>query len=402
MRRFLLIILVAAAGCRPTDVEPPEITSFSYRSDGSRRIMPVAVPSTTSKITPPLSVSYKTTPLPLPGEKGFAIGTWQGELVIFNDRDSMTSHVMLAAGDPVYRIAATSDVIVAQHLSGTLTGVGHDGKIRWQLVDSTTRADMNLAGTLLLTIADQGIRCIDVTTGKQKFQLGPELTPVSAASNNSSFFVALSHNATTGADSVYKISFDGVIEQRWGFPRMRITSNIALAGDEKDRLVFGAQGDLDASGVRRSTLVVGYDLAENAKQIFGQELEYIPTNISIANDMVLASGFQMSGDDYAGAVDAFLLTSNEKVWQRRFTEPLGSPVAVTTQHAFFTLSFESQAEVASNTIFYALDLANGQTARELAITDARTGLVPGLPVPFRGALLLADAENGTIYKLTAE
>ncbi len=402
MRRFLLIILVAAAGCRPTDVEPPEITSFSYRSDGTRRIMPVAVPKVTTKITPLLSVSYKTTPLPLPGEKGFAIGTWKGELAIFNERDSLTSLVMLAAGDPVYRIAANNDIIVAQHLSGTLTGVGYNGTIRWQRIDSTTRSDMNLAGTLLLTIADQGIRGIDITTGTQKFQLGPELIPVSAASNATSFFVALSHNTTTGSDSVYKISFDGVIEQRWGFPRMRITSNIALAGEEKDHIVFGAQGDLDASGVRRSTLVVGYDLSENAKQIFGQELDYIPTNISVSNDIILASGFQMGGGDFVGAIDAFLLESNEKIWQRRFTEPLGSPVAVTTQHAFFTLSFASTADIPSNTIFYALELPSGQTAREVAVTDARNGFVPGLPIPYKGALLLADAISSTIYKLTAE
>ncbi len=109
------------------------------------------------------------------------------------------------------------DVIVAQHLSGTLTGVGHDGKIRWQHIDSTTRSDMNLTGTLVLTIADQGIRGIDITTGKQKFQLGPELTPVSAASNATSFLVALSGNATSGSDSIYKLSFDGIIEERWGF-----------------------------------------------------------------------------------------------------------------------------------------------------------------------------------------
>jgi hypothetical protein len=403
MRTLLLIILIACAGCQPTDVEPPEVNTFSYRSDGSRHIMPVAVPKVTTKLSADIPASFSTTPLHLFEGKGFVIGTKQGEVIFFGSNDSVTIRTTLLAGDPIYRLAANKDVMISLHASGALTAFGSDGKIRWQTKDSASRADINLSGNNLLLIADHIIRCYDAPTGNRTFQLASTLTPVSVASDNNSFYVALSWNTTTGSDSVYKISATGSIDARWGFPALRITSNIALAGEQSDRLVFGAQGELDASGVRRRTFIVAYDLEDNTvKQLLRQELEYIPTNVSVVNDIALASGFQMSGEDYSGAIDAFRMSSNEKMWQRRFTEPLAAPVAVTTQHAFFTLTFTSQADIHSKALFYALDLPDGATAREVAVTDAKNGFVPGVPVPYKGALLLADAVNNTIYKLTAE
>jgi hypothetical protein len=403
MRSILLIILIAfCAGCQPTDVEPPEVASFSYRSDGSRQIMPVAVPKVTTKLSPNISASFSTTPLHLLERKGLVIGTKQGSVIIFNDNDSVINQLALLPGDPIYRLAANKDIVIALHNSGALTAFASDGKIKWQVRDPTSRADINLSGNAVLLIGDQGIRCFDVLTGKQQFQISSSLTPVAIASDNNFFYVALSWNATTGSDSVYKISGHGTIDARWGFPGLRITSNIALAGEQRDQLLFGAQGELDANGIRRRTFIVGYDLNDNAKQLLRQELEYIPTNVSVVGDIALASGFQMSGEDYSGAIDAFLISTNEKMWQRRFTEPLATPVAVTMEHAFFTLSFTSQADVPSNAIFFALELASGETAREVAVTDAKNGFVPGLPIPYKGSLLLADAVNNTIYKLTAE
>jgi hypothetical protein len=404
MRSLLLIILIAfCAGCRPTDVEPQEVISFSYRSDGSRRIMPVAVPKVTTKLSVNTATPFSTTPLPLSEEKGFVIGTQQGEIVIFGENDSVKSQTTLARGDAIYRLTANKDIIIALHNSGSITAIGYDGKIRWQVKDSASRADMNLAGNAVLRIDDKGIQCFDANSGKQHFQIASTLTPVSAASDCTAFYVALSWNAAAGSDSIYKIAQSGIIERRWGFQSLRITSNIAVAGEQKDRLVFGAQGEVDASGVRRRTFIIGYDLKEStAKQLLRQELEYIATNVSVVNDIALSSGFQMAGEDYSGAIDAFLISSNEKMWQRRFTQPLATPVAVTTQHAFFTLSFASKADIPSNALFYALDLPDGRTAREVSVIDAKNGFVPGLPIPYKGALLLADAANNTIYKLTTE
>ena len=240
MRSLILIILIACAGCRPTDVEPPEVNTFSYRSDGSRHIMPVAIPKVTTKLSATIGTSYSTTPLHRFEGKGFVIGTKQGEVIFFGTNDSVTGRTTLLAGDPIYRLAANKDVMIALHASGALTAFGADGKVRWQISDSASRADMNLSGNNLLVIADHVLRCFDATTGKLTFQIASTLTPVSAASDDNTFYVALSWNATTGADSVYKISANGTIDARWGFQGLRITSNIALAGEQSDRLVFGA------------------------------------------------------------------------------------------------------------------------------------------------------------------
>jgi hypothetical protein len=400
---FIIIVLLLFGGCRPTDVEPPEITSFSYRNDGSRRIMPVAVPKLTTKIVLPVSARFSTSPLPLPEERGIAIGTTDGTLLIVGANDSLKSTTPIAADDPVFRISANKETIVTLHNSGALAATDYDGKIRWHHSNALSRADLLLTGNTVLVIADGKIQALDATTGKHHFQLATILTPVACASDGSAFYVALSWNSSSSSDSVYQISASGTIERRWGFAQLRITSNIALAGDAKDRLVFGAQGETDPSGVRRRTYILGYDLTTDVPtQVLRQELEYIPTNVSVVNDFALASGFQMSGDDYAGAIDAFLVSANEKMWQRRFTEPLATPVAVTTQHAFFTLSFASNADIPSTALFYALDLPNGTTAREVGVTDARNGFVPGLPMPYKGALLLADASTNSIYKLIAE
>lgn len=406
--RFALLFFCALLypGCSPSDVEPPETASFYYRNDGTRRIAPTSPPKITSTITDQAllaeNVIFSTTPLPLPESRGIAIGTNKGEVLIFGSNDSLARRVALPEASPLFRLAANNTTIIALQNSGIVTAIGYDGKIRWQTKETLRLPDINLAGNDLLVIAFEGIQCYNVTSGVAKYRIVTPLMPVSVASNGTSFYVAVSWQTTTGSDSIYAIGMNGNIEKRWGFHGLRITSNIALSDDEHNTVVFGAQGEFDANGVRRRAFVMAYSLDDEAKQLLRQELDYIPTNISVVNDIALASGFQMAGQEYSGALDAFLISTNEKMWQRRFTEPLATPVAVTTQHAFFPLSFATKADIPSSGILYALDLATGESAHEVAVTDARNGFVPGLPVPYKGGLLLADPLKSTIYRLIAE
>lgn len=409
MRSILLILvaLLLCIGCKPQDVEPPDTASFYYRSDGTRRIPPTAVPKVSAKIADNAllvdRVRFTTTPLALPDGQGFVIGASDGGIAIFGGNDSLRTRVKLTNASPVFRLAANNKIIVALQNSGAITALTHDGKVRWQTSDPRTRADMIITGNDVYVIADQGVVCYDAASGTRKFDIATTLTPVSAASIGDNFFVALSWNTATGSDSLLVISHEGRIERRFGFEGLRITSNIAVTGEGNYNIFFGAQGELDASDVRRRAFILGYKISgDEIKETLRQDLEYIPTNVSVSNDIALASGFQMAGDEYSGAIDAFVISTNEKLWKRRFTEMLASPIAVTTQHAFFPLAFASKADIPSSSVFIALDLPDGATAREFAVEGARNGFVPGLPMPYAGSFLLADAMSAIIYKLTTE
>jgi outer membrane protein assembly factor BamB len=99
-------------------------------------------------------------------------------------------------------------------------------------------------------------------------------------------------------------------------------------------------------------------------------------------------------------IDAFSLEDSTPVWSRRFTEPIASPIAVNDGSIYFSLSFESEAIVASKGLFYTLDARNGKTISERAVAGALNGFVPGMPMPDdAGRLLLADRLRPVIYIL---
>lgn len=410
MSRLLLVFLAFfTVSCGKDYDAPPTISTSGYDGAGSRHIPKVGSPGTIAKILNEKltfeRAELTSSPIAFPDASGYVVGTRGGMIAIFSSADSLKALISLHSTSPVLEILIDSVSITVLQTDGLVTLLSRDGKVRWATHPATAaRCNSLLTGSNIFIATDSSIVRISTTDGKASTILSYTIFPRSLAydKNAKLIYLTLTTNSSDGADSILCISEDGNIVSRTGFPKMRISSNLTLIGDENKRVAFGYFGDVNPqSSVRRTYVALYEGIADGKpKQVAKQEVMYIPMNIAANGEIIISSGFRERSEELASGIDAFDISSLEKRWQRRFSEPLVSPISISAENIYFTLSFPTTAETPSNGLFYVLTAATGKTDREVAVEGVLNGFAAGMPMPFgEDALMLSDNQKPIIYKI---
>jgi hypothetical protein len=406
--RLLLIFLTfLTVSCGKNYDAPPTISTSGYDGAGNRHIPKVGSPSTVSKIlseTLTLArVEFTTSPVSFPDGSGYVVGTRDGKIAVFSQEDSLRWIDTLQTESPVLELLVDSSSIISIQTSGHITYLTKDRIHKWVIYDSIpTRCNSIFTGEKLIIATDSSAVIYPIRE-KNKFIVIPySLSPRSLAydKNAKLIYLALTTNSSDGADSILCISEGGKVISRIGFPKMRISSNLSLIGNETKRVAFGYFGDLNPqSSVRRTYVTLYEGIAEGKpKQVAKQEVSYIPMNIASNGQLIVSSGFRERSEELASGIDAFDISTLEKRWQRRFSEPLVAPISISDENIYFTLSFPTTAETPSNGLFYVLTASTGKTDREVAIDGVLSGFAAGMPMPFwEDALMVSDNQKPIIY-----
>lgn len=408
--RLLLIFLAfLTVSCGKGYEAPPTISTNGYDGAGTRNIPKVGSPGTITKILNEKltfeRAELTSSPIAFPDASGYVVGTRGGTVAIFSSADSLKTLVSLQSKSPVLEILIDSISITVLQTDGSATLLTKDGKERWTTpLTTVARCNSLLTNSSIFIATDSSIVRISTTDGKASTILSYTIYPRSLAYDKDAkrIYLALTTNSSNGADSILCISEEGKVLSRTGFPNMRISSNLTLIGNENKRVAFGYFGDLNPqSSVRRTYVALYEGIAEGKpKQIAKQEVPYIPMNIASNGELIISSGFRERSEELASGVDAFDISSLEKRWQRRFSEPLVAPVSVSAENIYFTLSFPTTAETPSNGLFYVLTASTGKTDREVAVEGVLNGFASGMPMPFgEDALMLSDNQKPIIYKI---
>jgi hypothetical protein len=155
-------------------------------------------------------------------------------------------------------------------------------------------------------------------------------------------------------------------------------------------------------GQRSQAYVVALEIEEDRSYtpLWQHTLPYLVLNIGANSDEIVASGFRTLESEMVSGIDAFAIADTSVLWSRRFTEPVAAPLAVGNSDIYFTMTFETQAIVASKGLFYTLRAATGKTISERSLAGARDGFIPAMPMPDeRGRLLVADGRRSVLYLL---
>jgi hypothetical protein len=407
LRHYLFLCsLFVIASCGTKYDAPPSVSSVGYEVSGMRFIPKVGTPGSVAKVlNEKLTLArytFTSSPLAYPDGKAYVVGTRDGKIITFSGDDSLKSIDTLQTESPVQELLVDSSAVVVIQTNGHLTYLPNDRTHKWTIFDSTpVRCNSIYTGSKIIVATDSSLIIYPVKATNKFIVVPYTLSPRSLAYDNGSklIYLALTANSSDGTDSILCISEEGKVVSRSGFPNMRISSNLTLTSG---RVAFGYFGDLNPqSSVRRTYVVLYEGIAEGkAKQIAKQETPYIVMNIASNGKFIFTSGFRERTEELASGIDAFSANDLEKRWQRRFSEPLVAPIAVSSENIYFTLSFETNAETPSNGILYILSAETGTTEREQAIEGVKHGFAAGMPMPLSDhSLLLSDNEQPIIYSI---
>jgi hypothetical protein len=338
----------------------------------------------------------------LPNAAGYALGTRNGEVIIFDSKDSLKYIISLDSRSPVVELLIDQGGIISLQLDGIMTSLAFDGKPLWKLESgSYPNCNSLVGGNTVYVARNNSLLLLDRTKGNTITSIPYTLSAKALAFSNESntVFLALSWNNSDGADSIVCIK-DGKVIARSGFPGMRISSNLSLTGEKHGEIAFGYFGEFAQGGSVRKTFFGVFGGIADGKPIQKNkaELPYIVMNIAANGELLIASGFREYGGELVSGMDCFTAAKFEKRWQRRFSEPLITPVVASQNNVYFTLSFSTAAETPSAGLFYVLSTNDGKTEQEVSVEGARNGFAPGMPMPFgEGALMLTDRDNPIVY-----
>ena len=408
--------------------------------DGSRFVPNIGVPSAVTSFEISTTVPswakgkdsifydfFSTLPVPLHTAGGYnfliADGMAQTTTIIAgNEKKTSKIFASIPNGGNITNILTDASGVYIIHSSGSIEALDISGKMRWQFSDKLIAGEVNAGCATLadtdLIIAGKYIggsyflSAIDIHNGKE--------IPFGGTGNDpyqSVIFDAVHDIVFSVGDSVLegnRLYGDGncilyeVFQERFHHPELRIISNICLCGktDGKiiDKIAFGYLSKRPGTDERTMNVGIfsisrsptGYTL----EKISSHEVPYLPVNIASNGPVVLSSGFYDSGTELTSGIDAFYADDTIKLWQRRFTYPVATPVAISEKFAYFTLTFSTQAEVPAQSIFYTLDLSTGKTLGELPVMGAQNGFISGIPMPMgESGFMLADRNKPIIYFL---
>ncbi|MEO6941222.1 MAG: PQQ-binding-like beta-propeller repeat protein [Candidatus Kapaibacterium sp.] len=382
-------------------------SSAGLSMDGSRSIALDGAPDLISQTRPVDSLAvplgFSTPPLPLPRPLGFAIGTRRGHVLFFNDRDSLTSTLALLDQSPLDQLLCDSSTLYTVSLSGSVNAYSFDGKSRWSAaVGATLNTSAVIANDQLLLPTDSNLIAIDLKTGSKKWERksGCSVSALSYSAALKQIVVSMEHHGASGADTLLALDANGVTKGVTVLTGLRVTSNLAITSLKKQTICFGYLGE--ATEQRRPAFVAEYPWPSmtQTKPIAIHPVQFIAGSVGVNASAIFASGFRTLESEVVSGIDAFALGDTAHLWSRRFTEPLATPVAVGESNLYFTLSFESEAQVGSRGLFYTLQAGDGKTISERAMPGALHGFGAGIPMPDeQGRFLIADREKPTVYVL---
>jgi len=388
--------------------------------DGSRFIPDIGLPSTVSSIsvgdTNSAAPSLTSAPVPLSNAGKFTYAIAQGNNIIFGNESTSQIIAALPNEKPIIQLLADREAIYAIHSDGNIHALDHSGKIIWQYRTSEfDESDPHsiLTKNSLIAEADTGIIAIDLLSGKKTWSCQTVFPPHNIIYDSKSKLliaaISFDGDAFAWGDSIYNratdsilcINSEGIVKSRIGFPKTRIISNLSICGKDKNLIAFGYLLSPSAGEMRTIHIGVFSGIETgSAKKLSDHELTYLPTQVCSNGPLVLASGFYGSGSNLESGIDAFYADDIIKLWQRRFTYPLVTPIAINNKYAYFHLSFSAQAIVPAKSIFYTLELTTGKTVVELPIAGAENGFRISTPMPLaEQTLILADAIRPVIYFL---
>ncbi len=397
---FVAIISWSFFGCSKDESLQPVRNSEGLTMDGSHYVPFSGAPDEILQSHPidsSIAAAWSSTPLSLQ-DGGFAIGTENGKLCAFNSGDSLQWVSDLGDTHPVTQLLVDSTSIYAILGTNGLCATDHAGHLLWKRkLDTTINGAAILVQGALIIPCVGDLTAISNVNGKSEWTLSTTTEPRSVVYNSAKNYLvaALTSHDFERKDTLYILSLNGKLQQTIPVAG-RITSNLALCGEEKNLV---AVASASGSGARKTISVQLYDVS-NGKLLQQHRVPYFANSIGANKKSYFASGFRNSSSESVSGIDAFSLDDTTPVWSRRFTEPIASPIAVSDGSLYFSLSFESEAIVASKGLFYTLDARNGKTLSERAVAGAVSGFVPGMPMPDdAGRLLLADRARPIVYIL---
>jgi outer membrane protein assembly factor BamB len=407
VRQYLYILLsFFFFACSKQEDAPHQFSSYDYRMDGSWFIPNIGVPSSLNSVAigdTLSSATLMTAPVPLMNAEEFTYAISAGNRIIIGNEK--TSKILAAFPDaaPVIELLTDNNAIYAIHIDGKIDALDHEGKSLWQAdVAGYATTHSVLSEYALVTVTEAAVMAIDIKTGKNLWSYNTGFTTRSLIydSKEKNVIAMLSGYNKVGIDSIICFSADGKIKSRFGFSGIRIISNICLCGKEKNNIAFGYLHERQGDSERTMHVAVYSGLEKgDVKKISDHVISYFATKISSNGPIVLSGGFYSSGSHLESGIDAFSADDTTKLWQRRFTELVVTPVAASNKYVYFTLTFSTDAIVPAKTIFYTLDISTGKALGELPIAGSGA-IVNGIPMPMNeSGFMLANPVKPIIYFL---
>jgi hypothetical protein len=345
---------------------------------------------------------WSTGPVPLSKPYGFAIATRNGKIMIFDDQDSLKRTISLGDSIVIDQLLSLKNEVFAIGLNGSIHKVSADGKTLWQ--NSTSRT---ITGKVILALDRLYVPCANVLytfdpktgTPAAVTTFAMEIHSLSYSDLKQALVIATTRNQAGAEDSLFVMTKGEKIAKRYGLPETRLTSNIALAGEEHELFAYGYLGGM--TGPQRTSAVTLLKGLFDGKleKVWTQSVPYVIGNVGANDEDIFVSGIREQGELTSG-LDAFRLNDTIHTWSRRFSEPLVAPFGVSNGNVYMHLSFRSDAVVDTRGIFYTIHARTGKTLREQSIPGAELGFLPHIPMPDeRGRFLLADGGKLVVYLL---
>lgn len=395
----ILSLSLLCLACSKQDEAPQQFSSYDLRMDGSWFVPDVGVPSTVASMAigdTTASQSLVTAPTPLlsAGDFIYAISATNvtnatSSIIIGNES---TSKILASfpTAKPILELLADRSAIYAIHVDGKINAIDHGGKNLWQAdLSGFTTTHSILTDDVLVGATDSAITAINIHSGKSTWSYHTSIATTRSLiyDSKSKNIIALLSAYTRGVDdSIICYTVTGQVKSRTGFKDSRIISNLCLCGKEKNMIAFGYLKEPGVSDSERTMHIALYSGLQRGdiQKTSDHHVSYFATKVSSNGPIVLSAGFYNGGSEFESGIDAFYADDTTKLWQRRFTYPIVTPVAVSAKFAYFTLTFSTEALVPAKTIFYTLDLSTGKTLGELPIAGKQEAEVNGIPMPVNG------------------
>ncbi len=408
MRQLLLFLLLSIifASCSKQEEAIPKYSSYDLGMDGSRFVPDIGVLSATSTLaigdTNVQQNPFTTAPVPLTGGGKFMYAVAQANSVMIGNESTSQIFASLPEETTIIQLLSDSSTIYVIHLNGKIDAFSMSGKSLWQTVArGFPSLNSILAGNALIFSSDSAINAIDIHSGKNMWVYHTALSVRSIIYDIKAKMIitALSFNSPEAADSILCFSLTGDLKSSSAFASTRILSNLCLCGKERDKIAFGYLSKPNLTGTRTMHIATYSGIQTGAPKLISEHaLPYLPTNIASNRSMILSSGFLMNGGDLQSGIDAFYADDTTKLWQRRFSYPLVTPVSVSNKYAYFSLVFTTEAEIPTHSIFYTLEMSTGKTLGELPVLGAKNGFALGIPMPLQEKeFIMSDRNRSMLY-----
>jgi hypothetical protein len=409
-----LLCLMLLASCGGKEELPEARTSIGLAMDGSHNVQLTGAVNEighTSEIDHSVSPEgWATAPVPLPKPYGFAIATRSGMIMVYDDHDSLSRTIVLESQSQVDQLLTRGDQIYVVLLNGQVHCYKANGKYIWggePPKDSVPRfvtANAIIAGEQIWIPCERELFTFGDNTGKPYISevFGMDIHSLAYSEAKDQVAIALTKNVSGGSDSLITMRANGGRSQfvhRYALSETRITSNIAIIGEDEAQLAYGFLGAME--GPQRTSAVTLLKGVFDGKleKVWTHSVPYVIGNVAANDEDVMCAGIREQGELTSG-LDAFRIDDTIHTWSRRFSEPLVAPFGVSNGNVYLHLSFRSDAVVETRGIFYTLNARTGKTLREQSIPGAEDGFLPHIPMPDeRGRFLLADGAKLVVYLL---